>query len=62
VRHVVKPGLTGWAQIKFRYAATEADALEKLQYDLHYIRHQSVTVDMKIVGRTIRSVLLARGR
>jgi lipopolysaccharide/colanic/teichoic acid biosynthesis glycosyltransferase len=62
VRHVVKPGLTGWAQIKFRYAATEADALEKLQYDLHYIRHQSVTVDVKIVGRTIRSVLLARGR
>ena len=62
VRHIVKPGLTGWAQIKFRYAATEADALEKLQYDLHYIRHQSVSVDLRIIARTIRRVLLARGR
>jgi lipopolysaccharide/colanic/teichoic acid biosynthesis glycosyltransferase len=62
VRHIVKPGLTGWAQIKFRYAASEADAFEKLQYDLHYIRHQSVTVDVKVVLRTVRRVLLARGR
>lgn len=62
VRHVVKPGLTGWAQVKFRYAATEADALEKLQYDLYYIRHQSVTMDMRIVSRTIRRMLFARGR
>jgi lipopolysaccharide/colanic/teichoic acid biosynthesis glycosyltransferase len=62
VRHVVKPGLTGWAQVKFRYGATEADAIEKLQYDLYYVRHQSLTLDVRIVSRTIRRMIFARGR
>lgn len=61
MRHVVKPGLTGWAQVKFRYAASEADALEKLQYDLYYVRHQSLTMDARIVSRTVRRMLFARG-
>ena len=62
VRHMVKPGLTGWAQVKFRYAASESDAFEKLQYDLYYVRHQSAAVDTRIVSRTLRRLLFARGR
>lgn len=62
MRHVVQPGLTGWAQVKYRYAATEADALEKLQYDLYYLRHQSLSLDVRILSRTARSVVRRRGR
>lgn len=62
MRHVVQPGLTGWAQVKYRYAATEADALEKLQYDLYYLRHQSLSLDLRILSRTVRSVVRRRGR
>ena len=62
LRHLVQPGITGWAQVKFSYAASEADAVQKLQYDLYYLRHQSLTFDLRIVGRTIRSVVGARGR
>jgi lipopolysaccharide/colanic/teichoic acid biosynthesis glycosyltransferase len=62
MRHVVQPGLTGWAQVKYRYAATEADALEKLQYDLYYLRHQSLSLDVRILSRTARSVIRRRGR
>jgi lipopolysaccharide/colanic/teichoic acid biosynthesis glycosyltransferase len=61
VRHYVTPGLTGWAQVKYRYAATEAAALEKLQYDLYYIAHQSLSLDFRILSRTVRSVLRRRG-
>jgi lipopolysaccharide/colanic/teichoic acid biosynthesis glycosyltransferase len=62
LRHVVRPGLTGWAQVKYGYAADEADALEKLQYEFFYLRHQSPGLDLRIVGRTIRSVLRSEGR
>jgi lipopolysaccharide/colanic/teichoic acid biosynthesis glycosyltransferase len=62
LRHIVSPGLTGWAQIKFRYGGTEADALEKLEYDLYYLRHQSLSLDLRILSRTIRSVARRRGR
>ena len=62
VRHTVQPGLTGWAQVKYRYASTEADAFEKLQYDLYYLRHQSISLDFQIISRTIVSVLRAHGR
>ncbi len=61
-RHVVKPGITGWAQVKFRYSASELDAREKLQHDLYYIRHQSLVLDLKIIKRTITQVLFAGGR
>ena len=61
IRHYVTPGLTGWAQVKYRYAATEAAALEKLQYDLYYIAEQSLSLDLRILSRTIRSVLRKRG-
>jgi lipopolysaccharide/colanic/teichoic acid biosynthesis glycosyltransferase len=62
LRHLVRPGLTGWAQVKYGYAGSEADALEKLQYEFYYLRHQSLTLDLRIIGRTIRSVVGGRGR
>jgi lipopolysaccharide/colanic/teichoic acid biosynthesis glycosyltransferase len=62
VRHLVHPGLTGWAQVKFEYGATVADALEKLQYEFFYLRHQSLSLDARIVARTLRSVLWHKGR
>ncbi len=62
VRHLVRPGLTGWAQVKYGYAGDESDALEKLQYEFYYLRHQSLGLDARILGRTIRSVLGGEGR
>jgi lipopolysaccharide/colanic/teichoic acid biosynthesis glycosyltransferase len=62
LRHLVRPGLTGWAQVKYPYGSTEADALEKLQYEFYYLRHQGLGLDARIVGRTIRSVIGRGGR
>lgn len=62
VRHLVHPGLTGWAQVKFPYGASVSDALEKLQYEFYYLRHQSLGLDARIVARTLRSVVGGRGR
>ena len=62
VRHLVRPGLTGWAQVKQGYASDEADALEKLQYDFYYLRRQCLTLDMSIIWRTGRGVLNGQGR
>ncbi|MEJ5256499.1 MAG: sugar transferase, partial [Acidimicrobiales bacterium] len=62
MRHLVRPGLTGWAQVKYGYASDEHDALEKLQYEFYYLRRQSLGLDLRIVGRTMRSVLGAEGR
>jgi len=61
-RHVVKPGLTGWAQVRYRYGNTTADALRKLQYDLYYIRNQSPMLDLQILLRTVGIMLLLRGQ
>ena len=61
LRHLVRPGLTGWAQVKYGYAGSQADALEKLQYEFWYLRHQSLATDVKIIGRTVRSVLGSEG-
>jgi lipopolysaccharide/colanic/teichoic acid biosynthesis glycosyltransferase len=62
LRHLVRPGLTGWAQVKYPYGANEADALEKLQYEFYYLRHQRLGLDLRITGRTLRSVLGRGGR
>jgi lipopolysaccharide/colanic/teichoic acid biosynthesis glycosyltransferase len=62
MRHLVRPGLTGWAQVKYGYAADERDALEKLQYEFFYLRHQSVLFDVRIMFRTIRSTLGGEGK
>jgi sugar transferase (PEP-CTERM system associated) len=61
-RHVVKPGLTGWAQVRYTYGATVEDAVEKLQYDLFYIKNMSIALDLFIVFETIKTVLLRRGQ
>jgi lipopolysaccharide/colanic/teichoic acid biosynthesis glycosyltransferase len=60
-RHVVKPGLTGWAQVRYTYGASIEDAVEKLQYDLYYIKNLSISLDLVIVLETIKTVLLRRG-
>lgn len=62
LRHLVRPGLTGWAQVKYGYAADAQDAREKLQYEFYYLRRQSLLFDLRIVIRTIRSVLRSQGR
>jgi len=62
LRHLVRPGLTGWAQVKYPYGASELDAMEKLQYEFYYLRHQSLLLDLRILGRTIRSVVGLHGR
>lgn len=62
VRHAVKPGLTGWAQVKYRYGASVEDALIKLQHDLFYIKHQSLLLDVEIVFKTIPIILGFKGR
>lgn len=62
LRHLVRPGLTGWAQVKYGYAGDERDALEKLQYEFYYLRHQDLVFDVRILGRTVRSVMGLGGR
>jgi lipopolysaccharide/colanic/teichoic acid biosynthesis glycosyltransferase len=62
LRHLVRPGLTGWAQVKYPYGADENDAREKLQYEFYYLRHQSLGLDVRVIGRTLRSVLGREGR
>jgi sugar transferase (PEP-CTERM system associated) len=61
LRHSVKPGLTGWAQVKYTYGASVEDALEKLQYDLFYIKHLSLALDLYVIFETIKTVVLRKG-
>jgi sugar transferase (PEP-CTERM system associated) len=61
VRHMVRPGITGWAQVMYKYGNTEKDALEKLQYDLFYIKNASPALDLWIMFQTIKIVVLGRG-
>jgi sugar transferase (PEP-CTERM system associated) len=60
-RHAVKPGLTGWAQVKYRYGSTIEDAMEKLRYDLYYIKHMSIVFDLTIVLDTVKVILFGKG-
>jgi sugar transferase (PEP-CTERM system associated) len=60
-RHLIAPGLTGWAQIKYPYGASIEDAKQKLAYDLYYIKNQSITLDATIMFETIKTILLGRG-
>jgi sugar transferase (PEP-CTERM system associated) len=60
-RHIVRPGLTGWAQVCYTYGASTEDALQKLQFDLYYIKHRSIGLDLYIMFETIRTVLLRKG-
>lgn len=60
-RHVVRPGITGWAQVRYTYGASVEDAMEKLQYDLFYIKNLSIALDLFIIFVTIKTVLLRKG-
>lgn len=60
-RHVIRPGLTGWAQVRYSYGSTDEDALVKLQYDLYYIRHQSLALDLNIIVRTVGKIVRMSG-
>jgi len=60
-RHLIEPGLTGWAQIKYPYGASIEDAKQKLQYDLYYIKNQNLTLDATIMFETIKTILFGRG-
>jgi sugar transferase (PEP-CTERM system associated) len=60
-RHAVKPGVTGWAQIKYEYGSSIEDAMEKLRYDLYYIKHLSVALDLSIVFDTVKVVMFGKG-
>ena len=60
-RHLIPPGLTGWAQIKYPYGASIEDARQKLQYDLYYIKNQSLTLDATILFETVKTILFGRG-
>jgi sugar transferase (PEP-CTERM system associated) len=60
-RHSVKPGLTGWAQVKYQYGSTVEDAMEKLRYELYYIKHLSIVFDLTIVLDTVKVILFGKG-
>jgi sugar transferase (PEP-CTERM system associated) len=60
-RHSVKPGVTGWAQVKYQYGSSIEDAMEKLRYDLYYIKHMSIVFDLTIVLDTVKVVLFGKG-
>jgi lipopolysaccharide/colanic/teichoic acid biosynthesis glycosyltransferase len=61
-RHAIKPGLTGWAQVMYRYGSSEEDTLVKLQYDLYYIKHRSPELDIRIAAKTFKVILSGGGR
>jgi len=60
-RHVIRPGLTGWAQVRHSYGASVADSIQKLQYDLFYIKNMSIAFDLFIILETVRTVLMRKG-
>jgi len=60
-RHIVRPGLTGWAQVRYTYGANTEDALQKLQYDLFYIKNMSIALDLFVIVKTIKTVIMRKG-
>jgi exopolysaccharide biosynthesis polyprenyl glycosylphosphotransferase len=61
LRHAVKPGITGWAQVRYHYGSNVQDTIEKLQYDLYYIKNMSILLDATILVQTVQTVVLGRG-
>lgn len=61
VRHLVKPGITGWAQVKYKYGENLEDSIRKLEYDLYYIKNKSVALDIRIILKTLTTILFSRG-
>lgn len=61
VRHIIKPGITGWAQVRYQYGSSIEDAVQKLQYDLYYVKNNSLYLDIIILIDTVQVVLTCRG-
>ena len=61
VRHCVKPGVTGWAQVRYQYGASVDDAVQKLQYDLYYVKNHTLLLDLVVLAETVRVVLTGEG-
>ncbi|RIV72552.1 sugar transferase [Flagellimonas aequoris] len=61
IRHLFKPGITGWAQVKYKYGEDLEDSIRKLEYDLYYIKNRSITLDLRIIFKTVTTVLFSRG-
>ena len=61
LRHTVKPGVTGWAQVRHEYGASIEDSLEKLQYDLYYVKNHSLFLDIQVLVETVGVVLSGKG-
>jgi lipopolysaccharide/colanic/teichoic acid biosynthesis glycosyltransferase len=61
VRHSIKPGLTGWAQVRYSYGATVEESVKKLEYDLYYVKNHTIFLDLLIMLETIRVVNLGEG-
>jgi len=60
-RHIVKPGITGWAQIKYKYSASLEETKEKLSYDLYYVKNRTIFLDLKIMLHTLEAIIFRRG-
>lgn len=60
-RHLIKPGITGWAQVKYKYGENLEDSIRKLEYDMYYIKNKSITLDIRIIFKTMTTVLFSRG-
>ena len=61
MRHSIKPGITGWAQIRYPYGSSVEDSKRKLQYDLYYVKNHSLSLDILILSETVRVVLFGEG-
>ncbi|MGC9158355.1 MAG: TIGR03013 family XrtA/PEP-CTERM system glycosyltransferase [Terracidiphilus sp.] len=61
LRHMIRPGITGWAQVRYQYGASLEETKQKLEYDLYYVKHQSIGLDLLIMFETIKTILLRRG-
>jgi exopolysaccharide biosynthesis polyprenyl glycosylphosphotransferase len=61
LRHMIRPGITGWAQVRYRYGASLEETKRKLEYDLYYVKHLSIGLDLMIMFETVKTILLRRG-
>jgi lipopolysaccharide/colanic/teichoic acid biosynthesis glycosyltransferase len=61
LRHLVRPGITGWAQVRYRYGASLEETRRKLEYDLYYVKHLSIGLDLLIMFETVKTIILGRG-
>jgi len=61
LRHIIRPGITGWAQVRYRYGATLEETRQKLEYDLYYVKHLSIGLDLLIMFETVKTIILRRG-